>query len=121
MLTGNEDEQHKEKISFGYLMLFKDGNRIDLTLFPVDKIQNEFKRDSLTKVLLDKDGLLLHVLPPDMSDYLIKEPTQKEFTDCCNEFWWVSTYVAKGLRRNEITSTTRFGKQIIHLPINAWR
>ena len=24
------------------------------------------------------------------------------FEDCCNEFWWVSTYVAKGLCREEI-------------------
>ncbi|HEY2722485.1 MAG TPA: aminoglycoside 6-adenylyltransferase, partial [Chitinophagaceae bacterium] len=31
-----------------------------------------------------------------------QRPTEKEFADCCNEFWWVSTYVAKGLCRDEI-------------------
>jgi aminoglycoside 6-adenylyltransferase len=40
-------------------------------------------------------------LPSD-SDYLVKQPTEKEFLDTCNEFWWVCTYVAKGLARNEI-------------------
>src|SRR4051812_29865284 len=29
-------ENSTENITFAYLMLFKDGNRIDLTLFPVD-------------------------------------------------------------------------------------
>jgi len=101
MTIGNEEG--KDKISFGYLMLFKDGNRIDLTLFPLDKLATDFKKDSLTKVLLDKDALFSSIPEPGIADYLIKQPTQKEFTDCCNEFWWVSTYVAKGLRRNEIT------------------
>ena len=101
MVIGNDSE--RENISFGYLMLFKDGNRIDLTLFPVDKLHTGFKKDSLTKVLLDKDDLFSHLPEPGILDYLIQPPTQKEFTDCCNEFWWVSTYVAKGLWRNEIT------------------
>lgn len=96
------DEIEKDKVSFGYLMLFKDTNRIDLTLFPIDKLQTDFRTDSLTKVLLDKDGLFSHLPEPGIKDYLIKQPAQKEFTDCCNEFWWVSTYVAKGIRRNEI-------------------
>ena len=45
------------KKSYTYLMLFEDGNRIDLNLFPVDKFLSDFHRDSLTKVLLDKDNL----------------------------------------------------------------
>jgi aminoglycoside 6-adenylyltransferase len=34
---------------------------------------------------------------------LIRQPTEKQFEETCNEFWWVCTYVAKGLVRNEIT------------------
>ena len=30
-------------------------------------------------------------------------PTEKQFQDCCNEFWWVTPYVAKGLWRGELT------------------
>jgi aminoglycoside 6-adenylyltransferase len=83
-------------------MLFKDGNRIDLTIFPVEKLKTEFRQDSLTVLLLDKDHLFEKLPPPSDKDYLIKRPSEKEFRDCCNEFWWVSTYVAKGLIRNQI-------------------
>jgi aminoglycoside 6-adenylyltransferase len=93
------------KNSFGYLMLFKDGNRIDLTLFPLDKLKDEFWPGSLSIVLLDKDKLFSSMPPATDSDYIIKRPNEKEFLDCCNEFWWVSTYIAKGLWRNEITYT----------------
>jgi aminoglycoside 6-adenylyltransferase len=89
--------------TFAYLMRFKDGNRIDLTLFPVEKIRHRVKLDSLSVLLLDKDDLFPALPEPDDSDYLIKKPTEKEFLDVCNEFWWVSTYVAKGLARDEIT------------------
>jgi aminoglycoside 6-adenylyltransferase len=94
-----------DPVSFAYLMLFKDGNRIDLTLFPQDKLQAAFKKDSLTSVILDKDNLFQNNLSPTNKDYLIKKPGQKEFTDVCNEFWWVSTYVAKGLARNQMIYT----------------
>jgi aminoglycoside 6-adenylyltransferase len=33
---------------------------------------------------------------------LPKPPSAKQFFDCCNEFWWVSPYVAKGLWRREM-------------------
>ncbi len=88
--------------TFGYLMQFMDGNRIDLTLYPVAKI-SALEKDSLSVSLLDKDRLLPPFAPPSDSDYLPKPPTAQQFADCCNEFWWVSAYVAKGLWRQEIT------------------
>lgn len=87
---------------FGYLMLFKDKNRIDLTLFPLQKIKSDFTLDSLTIVWLDKDNLFPGLLPPGDIDYRIQRPSEKEFLDTCNEFWWVSTYIIKGLLRSEI-------------------
>ena len=87
--------------SFGYLMQFADGNRIDLTLYPVAKV-GEMARDSLSVLLLDKDGIVAPFDPPHTGDYLPKPPTAKQFDDCCNEFWWVATYVGKGLWRGEI-------------------
>jgi aminoglycoside 6-adenylyltransferase len=92
-----------ERNSFAYLVLFKDVNRIDLTLFPVEKIADEFAFDSLSVLLLDKDGLFPNLPPSSERDYLIKKPTEKEFLDVCNEFWWVAPYVAKGLQRQQIT------------------
>ena len=92
-----------DKSSFHYLMLFTDGSRIDLTLFPQNRMNTDFKLDSLTVLWLDKDGLFSKIEAPSDKDYLIRKPTEKEFADCCNEFWWVTTYVSKGLLRNEIT------------------
>ena len=86
---------------FSYLMQFTDGNRIDLTLFPVAKLE-QFHRDSLSLLLLDKDGIFQRFPAPSESDYLPGPPTAKAFSDCCNEFWWVCLYVAKGLWREEI-------------------
>lgn len=103
-MTLAEDCQSKNAtLGFHYLMLFTDGNRIDLTLFPVENLKTDFENDSLTIVWLDKDSLFPNVSQPTDKDYHIQKPTEKEFLDTCNEFWWVSTYVAKGLLRNEIT------------------
>ncbi|MEK6782617.1 MAG: aminoglycoside 6-adenylyltransferase [Bacteroidota bacterium] len=98
------DSQKNETFSFHYLMLFKDGNRIDLSLFPTDKFESDFEIDSLTIVWLDKDNLFSNIELASDKDYLIKRPTDKLFNDTCNEFWWVSTYVAKALIREEITN-----------------
>ncbi|AJM80508.1 TPA: aminoglycoside 6-adenylyltransferase [Bacillus anthracis] len=88
---------------FPYLMQFMDGNRIDLTLAPVELINNFVRQDSLSKLLLDKDNCMEGFPPASDKDYLIKKPTEKEFLDCCNEFWWCSTNVAKGLWREELS------------------
>jgi aminoglycoside 6-adenylyltransferase len=89
------------KDHYGYLMQFTDGNRIDLSLFPLNKL-DKLEDDSLSLTLLDKDGILPKFPPPNDSGYLPKPPTAKQFFDCTNEFWWVSPYVAKGLWRHEI-------------------
>ena len=86
---------------FSYLMQFMDGNRIDLGLFTLSQWK-ESGSDSQSILLLDKDGIIEPFPPASDSDYLPKLPTAKTFADCCNEFWWVSPYAAKGLWRQEI-------------------
>ena len=92
----------EENVGFSYLMLFKDGNRIDLTLFPKDKLETGFQIDSLTIVWLDKDNIFVDIEKSSDKDYLIKRPSERAFLECCNEFWWTTTNVAKGISRNEI-------------------
>jgi len=87
---------------YPYLMLFTDGNRIDLTLCPIDKKDDWNGGDRLAVVLLDKDQSLPQLAEPTDQEYWVQQPTAKLFADCCNEFWWVSPYVAKGLWRQEI-------------------
>ncbi len=79
---------------FAYLMQFLDGSRIDLTLFPEANLAN-LPPDSLSKTLLDKDGLLPPFPEPDESSYLPTPPTPRQFAECCNEFWWVTPMLPK--------------------------
>ena len=85
---------------YAYLMQFMDGNRIDLSFTPMQRLQ-QFKADTLTIVLLDKDNLMAGFPPSNEGGYLPTRPTAKAFEDCCNEFWWLNPYVAKGLWRDE--------------------
>ncbi|MFC4598413.1 aminoglycoside 6-adenylyltransferase [Cohnella hongkongensis] len=87
---------------FSYLMLFKDGNKADLTLIPLDEAEAYRREDRLIQVLLDKDGVFPDVPPSTDEDHWVKRPSAEFYADCCNEFWMVSTYVAKGLWRKEI-------------------
>lgn len=87
---------------FTYLMLFEDGNRIDLMLIPLEDLEKYLQNDSQTVILLDKDGRIPRLPPPDDSTHHVRRPSEAAFADCCNEFWWVSTYVAKGLLRGEL-------------------
>lgn len=88
---------------FSYLILFEDGNKLDLTLIPVEETEEYFANgDGLVEVLLDKDGLAADAPPATDRHYWIQRPTARQFDDCCNEFWMVSTYIVKGLARKEI-------------------
>lgn len=92
----------REPGRYAYLMQFADGVRIDLTLLTTEKARESFGRDRMTVLLADKDGLFPSCPPPDDGEYHIKRPGPKEFAGCCNEFWWVFPYAAKGLWRGEL-------------------
>ncbi|TAK13456.1 MAG: aminoglycoside 6-adenylyltransferase [Anaerolineae bacterium] len=97
----NWDPGESIEYRYAYLIQFTDGNRIDLTLFDIRRL-DKLGNDSLTVTLLDKDGILPAFPPASDADYLPRPPSAKQFADITNEFWWVSTYVAKGLWRDEI-------------------
>jgi len=84
-----------------FLMLFSDGIRIDLSFRKVDNIK-DYLDDSLTRKLMDKDNRIRDLVPPSDISYYTKKPTKAEFDKTINEFWWVSTNVAKGLWREEL-------------------
>ncbi|GGA72573.1 aminoglycoside 6-adenylyltransferase [Ornithinibacillus halotolerans] len=88
---------------YSYLMYLSDGNKVDLTLIPLDEIDSYFKQsDGLVEVLIDKDNRVKGKTEATDEKYWVKMPTEQEFIDCCNEFWHVTAYVAKGLYRKEI-------------------
>ena len=84
-----------------YLMLFEDGNRIDLTLCPKESIQEWVDSEAGFKVLKDDKGLFDSYIPSPKR-YWTAPPTEEEFAASCNEFWWVSAYVVKAIRRNQL-------------------
>ena len=88
-----------------YLMLFEDGNRIDLTLCPKEHMQEWVDSEAGFKVLKDDAGLF-DMYQPNSKRYWTAPPTEEEFATSCNEFWWVSTYVVKGIRRNQLIYAT---------------
>lgn len=102
----------KSKYIFTFLMLFEDGNRIDLRLIRYDQFV-DMPRDSQSILLLDKDQKLGEFESSSDKDYLPKQPTKKEFSDCCNEFLWVSTNVAKGICRKQLTYAKFMSEQIV--------
>ena len=88
-----------------YLMLFEDGNRIDLTLCPKEYIQEWVDSEANFEVIKDDKGLFDSYIPSPKR-YWTAPPTEEEFAVSCNEFWWVSTYVVKGIRRNQLLYAT---------------
>ena len=96
-----EDPRPDHEQRFTYLMQFVDGNRIDLTIYAKERL-DELHRDSLSVLLLDKDGIVEPFPEPTEADYLPTPPTEELYDHCVNEFWWLGPYVAKGLWRQEI-------------------
>lgn len=88
-----------------YLMLFEDGNRIDLTLCPKDHIQEWVDSEAGFTVLVDEKGLF-ESYSPSPKRFWIHPATDTDFKNSCNEFWWVSAYVVKGICRNQAIYAT---------------
>lgn len=84
--------------NYAYLMIFPDGNRIDLTITAFT-----YEDDGEPAILLlDKDGTFPEIkVKPDF--WYVQKPNQKCFADCCNEFHWCLNNVAKGIARDEVS------------------
>ena len=98
---------------FNFMMQLLDGNRIDLTLVPVSRMEEALLSDRLCRLLLDKDGTLPALPPPSDEDYWVKPPDEREFNCTCNEFLWVATYVAKGVWRREMAYANAHLAQVV--------
>ena len=83
------------------LAIFADGVRIDFQIGP----DSELLQDALDEgyeVLMDKDGLASALPLPTYAKYLVTCPTEVEYAELVNDFWWDATYVAKYLMRDEL-------------------
>jgi aminoglycoside 6-adenylyltransferase len=99
--------------SYGYLMLFTDGNRIDLHIETKESMLEGYVSDKLTVPLLDKDNCLPNISAPTDNDYHVKKPTEQLYLSCCNDFWWCLQNVAKGIWRDELPYTKQMFEHVI--------
>ena len=88
-----------------YLMLFEDGNRIDLTLCPKEHIKEWVDSEADFTVLNDPQGLFA-LYAPTPKRYWTAPASATDFDKSCNEFWWVSAYVVKGICRKQVIYAT---------------
>ena len=88
-----------------YLLLFEEGNRIDLTLCPKDRIQEWVDSEAGFTVLEDPNGLF-EPYSPSPQRFWTNPASAIDFENACNEFWWVSAYVVKGICRKQVIYAT---------------
>lgn len=88
-----------------YLMLFEDGNRIDLTLCPKEHLQEWVDSETAYTVLVDEKGLF-ESYSPSPERFWTSPASETDFEKSCNEFWWVSAYVVKGIYRKQVIYAT---------------
>ncbi|NLO39886.1 MAG: aminoglycoside 6-adenylyltransferase [Ruminiclostridium sp.] len=104
--------------SYCWLMLFKDGNRIDLHIQIKEAMEEEYTTDSLTIPLLDKDNILPPIPPSNDKGYWVKKPTKPQYDGCCNEFWWCLNNVAKGIVRDQFPYAMRMYHETVHAELD---
>lgn len=87
---------------YAWLMQFTDGTRIDLTVQSINFALQHIQDDKLCRILLDKENILPEIEAATDRQYWIEKPTKEQYFAVCNEFWWCSNNIAKGLWREEI-------------------
>lgn len=115
---GNNSFCRKQIENYGYLMLFADGNRIDLHIQTVSFMLAQYQEDMLTVPLLDKDGCLPSIPPPSDEDYHVKKPTKLQFASCANNFWWCLQNVGKGIWRDELPYAKHMFEQVVRMDLD---
>lgn len=101
-------------LSYTWLMLFKDGNRIDLHIEVKEIALESYFSDTLTQKLLDKDDFLPEIPPASDKTHWIEAPTKEMYRACCNEFWWCLNNVGKGIARKQIPYAMRMYTEVVH-------
>ncbi len=113
------------------MILYKDHVKVDFKLYQVSEFIEEINRETLPedwdvgyRVLVDKDNLTKNLKPPTYQSVMIHQPTEKEFQQLMNDFWWDTTYVAKCLKRGDIFYAKFMSENILRtdylVPLIEW-
>ncbi len=105
---GDESELLGERTTFRGVV-YPDGVRLDFTIWPASLLGRVSAADALPddldvgyRVLLDNDGATSMWSEPTFRAHVPAKPTQAEYEELVDEFWWDTTYVAKALWRGEL-------------------
>jgi aminoglycoside 6-adenylyltransferase len=91
-------------------VVYDDWLKIDWSIWPealLERIAEQPLHDQLDvgyRVLLDKTGVTERWPPATHRAHIPSPPTQAELDALIEEFWWSSSYVAKGLWRGEVVN-----------------
>ena len=85
-----------------YVSIIDDITIVDITFFKYEEVQSYIDVDSLCKIHVDKNNLLVGNAKVTDVKYRQLKPTQKEFLKCCNEFFIVALKLARGLHNGEV-------------------
>ncbi len=109
LIKFNDQWEEDGDINYTRLVIYKDGTKIDFSLTNITTLEKIVKKQTLPdslevgyEVLIDKDNLTTGLKKPTYKAHIPKVPTEKEYLDLVNEFFWETTYVAKNLYRNEL-------------------
>lgn len=100
--------------SYSWLLLFEDGNRIDIGVETTATLEKGTNRNKLFLPLLDKTGCLPKLPPPTDVDFHVTPPTAKQFRGCCNTFFWCLCDVVKGIARDELPFAMATYNDLVH-------
>lgn len=89
--------------------IYQNYVKIDYSIWPLELLERIAASASLPdqldvgyRVLLDKDQRTAGWQPPSYQAHIPARPTEAEYQALVEEFWWVTTYVAKSLWRDDL-------------------
>lgn len=109
---------------FARLVIYRDGTKIDFSLWPLEMLERVVLEPQLPdyldagyQVLFDRTGLAAYLKPPTHRAFILHKPTEAEFHNLVNEFWWETTYVAKYLWREDLFAARYSFDSVIRLQL----
>lgn len=105
---GDQNKMH-DLTTYFRSAIYQNYVKVDYSIWPVDLLARIEAAAALPdqldvgyRVLLDKDQSTARWLPPSYRAHIPRKPTQAEYQALVEEFWWVATYVAKSLWRDDL-------------------
>lgn len=85
-----------------YIVILPDITKVDFTFMKNTDLQSYINIDSLCKVHIDKESSLVANAKITDAKYRQLKPTQKEFLQCCNEFFIKAVSITKAINRSDL-------------------